>query len=85
MRLTKFDQLKKAHLDYKDWILKFRLTLSRVKDAWMDLNDIVDLRTTVPFDATAFRKRWDIMIAWKTFRQRQDPTDPLLDKWEAEN
>ena len=41
MRLTQFDKLKKAHLDYKDWILKYRLSLIRVKDAWMDLMDIV--------------------------------------------
>ena len=37
-----------------------------------------------PFDAIDFRRRWDIMMAWKAYRHLQDPTDPLLDKWEIE-
>ena len=50
----------------------------------MDLMDIVDLRTTTPFDATDFRKRWEIMMAWKAYRYLQDPDDQLFTDWEAE-
>ena len=84
MRLTQFDKLKKAHLDYKDWILRFRLSLIRVVDAWMDLFDQKDLRDMDPFVPEVFERRWKIKMAWKTFRHLEDPTDPLLARWETE-
>ena len=69
---------------YKDWILKFRLSLVRVKDAWMDLFDIQDLRDLIPFDPQVFTQRWNIMMAWKAFRLLENADDPLLMAYEVD-
>ena len=40
-RLTQFHRLKRAHMDFYDWMLKFQLAVKRLKDAWMDLVDLI--------------------------------------------
>ena len=84
MRLTQFDKLKKGHLDFKDWILKCRLSLFRVKCAWMDYFDIQNLRDVIPFDPTGFKRRWNMMVAWEAYRFLENREDPLLTFYEVE-
>ena len=50
----------------------------------MDLFDTPDLRNMDPSNPSEFKRRWEIMIAWKFFRNLEDPRDPFLISWEAE-